>query len=106
MSLTTLFDRRAQPQTRNPAAGRPSIIDRFAVELRSIAARAPAPLQPAAQRIASSPRATAAGLGVVAVGLGLFLATNKNTRAGVAALVGAAIGLSARADKTRRSHDF
>ena len=40
MSLTTLFDRHAQPQTRNPAAGRPSVLDRFAVELQSIAARA------------------------------------------------------------------
>lgn len=99
MSLSSLFtgsSRRAPVQTRNPAAPRPDLLERFAAELQNLAARAPQKVRPAAQRAAASPGLVAAGLGVLVVGAGLALATNKRTRAGMAALVGTAVGLASK----------
>ncbi|WP_369061929.1 hypothetical protein ABOZ73_07250 [Caulobacter sp. 73W] len=79
---------------------------RFTQSLEALAQRAPDQLRPAADRVAASPRLAAAGLGFAVVGAGLILATNKHTRAGVAALVGAAIGVSAAARKNRGGYGF
>jgi hypothetical protein len=97
-----------QPQTRNPAAPRPSndAFGRFASELERLAGRAPQQMRPAVERMAKSPRAVAAGLGVIALGLGLFLVANKRTRAGAATLAGAALGLAAKSKKHRRGYGF
>ncbi|MDG2520381.1 hypothetical protein P7B02_02415 [Caulobacter segnis] len=103
MSLSSLITSRSRPQTRNPAAPRDDLFSRFSTALQRAATHAPQPLRPAAERAAASPRLVAAGLGVVAVGVGLALATNKRTRAGVAAMAGAAVGLSARRKGAARS---
>ena len=97
MNLSSLLTPRPAPQTRNPAAPRPGFADRLSTEFGRLVERAPPSVRPIANRLTKSPVLLA-----LAVGAGLFLITNKRTRAGAAALAAAA--LATRGSGQRRGY--